>query len=330
MMTQQEFYQSVLDGIASYLPPEFEDAQITLTTQVKNNDIEQTGLSIKRSDEMVSPIIYLESYYCQYEEGAPMDTLLKSIADVRINNAVLPIEGISAESLKDYETIKPMLQMRIFDTEKNERRLETIVHHCFGDFTAGYGIMLGSQEERSMSVMITPMMLDMWGITKRRLHEDTILADLSRNPLLCDMESIMRTMMTGEEPRNYLSGPPKAYDPEEVENPMFVLTSAERMNGAGLILNPVIQEKIAGVLGGNYYVLPSSVHEVLVLQDNGQHHAQELNAMVWQINQDMVMPQEILSDKVQYYDTSSRRLVNAEERERSKEKTVTPQRAKAI
>ena len=329
MMREQDFYESVRERIIASLPAGFEDAEVSLTRQVKQNDTVKCGITIKKPGESICPIIYLDDFYRQYEDGKPIDSLIGQIVDLRAGLSPGIAQEINPASLGDYEAVRPRLQMRIFDTEKNEKRLEDIVHHSYGDFSAGYAVKMGESEHKTMFVMITPSMMEMWGITKRRLHDDTILADLSREPVLVDMGSMMMSFGDGTDCRNFLKEN-KPIDPQEVDMPMFVLTSQDRIHGAGLILNPVVQQKIAHILGGDYYVLPSSIHEVLVLPNTGGRSVRDLTEMVREVNRTMVAPDEVLSDKVQFYDSRSKTLMNAEEHERSQEKVPVPGRGKSI
>ena len=78
-------------------------------------------------------------------------------------------------------------------------------------------------------------------------------------------------------------------------------------------------QQIGDIVGGNFYVLPSSVHEVLIVPDNGTMELRDLSAMVYEVNRTEVAPQDRLSDNVQYYDTETRTLENAQDREARKE-----------
>ena len=329
MMNEKEFYENVKDSIGFFLPMEYAHAQIALTTQVKHNDMERTGISIRLPNETVCPIIYLDDYFRKYQAGTGIDEVMQQIAQVRTGQGALTAELISPGLISDYEQVRPMLQMRAYDTEKNEKRLEGIVHHCFGDYSSGYAIVLNNSPERTMSVMVTPAMLEMWGITKKRLHDDTILSDLSKEPVLMDIGAAMFSVMGEGEGKNYLDKdtPREALGPGKE---LMCLTNAEKVNGAGLILNSVVQEKIAQVFGGSYFVLPSSIHEVLVLPDDGSHTAKELGMMVHEINATELNPEDILSDKVQIYDVGSRKLVNAVEYEKNHEKNIPQTRGKTM
>lgn len=87
-----------------------------------------------------------------------------------------------------------------------------------------------------------------------------------------------------------------------MENPMFCLTNKAKMNGASLLLQEDIRKQIGECLGSDYFVIPSSIHEVLILPDNGIFQVPELNAMVQEVNETKVERQEQLSDKVQFCD----------------------------
>lgn len=73
-------------------------------------------------------------------------------------------------------------------------------------------------------------------------------------------------------------------------------------------------EKVAELLGTNYYVLPSSIHELLILPDNGSMQLSELEAMVREVNATQVAPEDRLSDKVQYYDRETKLLQRGQEK----------------
>ena len=102
--------------------------------------------------------------------------------------------------------------------------------------------------------------------------------------------------------------------------PMFCITNEERMNGASLILHEDIRKQIGKFMKGDFYILPSSIHETLILPDNGTFSVPELNAMVKEVNATQVSLEEQLSDKVQFCDGRTAVMENAEKREERLEK----------
>ena len=99
--------------------------------------------------------------------------------------------------------------------------------------------------------------------------------------------------------------------PEEYGPPLYVLTNKEKTQGAAMIARPDIMKEIGDKFGCDYYVLPSSTHEVLVMPVSAGVELEMLSAMVHEVNATEVSPQDKLSDKVQYYDREREQLRNA-------------------
>lgn len=85
-------------------------------------------------------------------------------------------------------------------------------------------------------------------------------------------------------------------------------------------------DQIGESLKGDYYILPSSTHEMLVLPDNGEMTSHELKRMVMEVNNSEVRPEEKLAGEVYHYDTKDRIFEKAsafEERQKAKGKEQT-------
>ena len=67
-----------------------------------------------------------------------------------------------------------------------------------------------------------------------------------------------------------------------------------------------MMDRLAKEAGGGFFILPSSVHEVLVMPDNGEMSAEELKDMVTSINGDVVEPVDVLTEQVYHYDVKER------------------------
>lgn len=62
-------------------------------------------------------------------------------------------------------------------------------------------------------------------------------------------------------------------------------------------------DQAAEKLGGDFYILPSSIHEILLVPDNGDKAADDLRDMVREVNATQVSPEEKLTDNVYHYDS---------------------------
>ena len=92
---------------------------------------------------------------------------------------------------------------------------------------------------------------------------------------------------------------------------MYVLSNEKMHYGAGMVMNQDVQKLLGSKIEGDYYVLPSSVHEVLILADKSKADIDGLTALVQEINQTVVSQSDILSDKVQHYSVYAQVLENA-------------------
>ena len=311
MMNRKEFQQYLADNVRDYLPNSYADAEVTFNEVIKNNDTHLTGISIKRADDVVVPNIYIENFWQEYQAGKDIDHIVGDIADMRIEYET-PIVGKDiAARIADYEAVKGNLQIRLCDTKENQDRLADLVHTEHSDFSAIYYVNLQENAEGTASTPVTQQLMGIWGISVEQLHADALAADSQRGPILCEMGEMLESMFFGSEPANLL---------EHVEdaNPamgMFCLTNGDKAFGAGMILQEDIMAQIGEATGGNFYILPSSTHEVLIVPESTGMEVKELSAMVYEINRTEVEPQDRLSDQVQHYDAGTRVMENAEKRE---------------
>ena len=309
-MQIQEFNQYVKDHIREYLPPEYETARVSIHEVIKSNDRMLSGLTILRDGENFSPTVYLEPFAEQVAQGRSLEDALREIAEIQtIHHAHTPVE---VSTFMDYEAVRPMLSMKLCDPETNRDYLKDKPHIPCGDLAVFYRIQVERTEDGIAAAAITNNLLESWGITKDQLHKDAVQAENARNPVrFYSMEDVMTEMMGLAEPDNLFDR--QAPLPLDF-TPMYVLTNPDKVDGAAVLARDGVPEKIGELVGGNYFVLPSSVHEVLIVPDNGNMQAKELADMVKEINRTQVSPEERLSDKVQYYDRETGQLGHKQEK----------------
>lgn len=202
--------------------------------------------------------------------------------------------------LEEYEKARPLLFFWLSDPEKNVEYLKDKPHTTCGELAVTYRIQIPGLEEGKGSSAVTYEMMQNWGITKEQLHRDTARAESIRDSVYF---YCMEDMIFSSEPSN-LFKQEKAQDRWS----MYVLTDRDREGGASVIAADGVLDRVGELLGTDFYVLPSSIHEVIILPDNGMMETKELEEIVKEINTAEVALQEQLSGKVQYYDRSSQTL----------------------
>lgn len=86
-----------------------------------------------------------------------------------------------------------------------------------------------------------------------------------------------------------------------LDEKMFILSNEDTMKGAVAILYPDAMETIKAKIPGHFYMIPSSVHELILLPDNGDMNEDEINDIINQVNGSVVDPSDQLGDEVLYF-----------------------------
>lgn len=321
-MNRNEFFNYVIENVRIYLPPTFDGAQISVAEIEKENGRRISVLLIRRQEDTSISRISLEEGYGDYIEGDSLDKCVERIADLRMqcdNLKCLSDLGY----VKDYEKIKDKLTIKLCDPELNQRWLEDKVYTIHGDFAAVYYVVICEDEEGSFNMPVSKPLMEEWKVTLKQIHEDALLSEKEKQPVLFSLEDYVRSMLSGSRVFQNLLDEEAEYDFEMMKMPVLVLTNSRIKNGASMIIQGDIMKRVGEIIGSDFYVLPSSIHEVLFVPDIGIADLEKLSLMVKEINETKVEVYDRLSNKVQYYDRAKGKLENAEKRNQMKSGVIS-------
>lgn len=314
MLNFEEFQEYIKSNVKDYLPENYKDADIQFTDVVKNNDVHLTGVLIKKENETLTPNIYINELYEKYSSGMNLDEIVGDIADLRIEHDP-PEEAQSIGSIfTNYEMVKQRLEIHLCDMELNRDKLKNQVYTEQGDFAATYHIKIGGDGMLRGSAAVTPNLLKGWGITEEQLREDSLRAEHSKGAVFTDIEELVAEKTFGLKSTNLLDKQKDVID-NEVGFSFYCLTSEEKRYGASMILQEDVMGKVSKLMGGDFYILPSSIHETLIVPTTTQMTLEDMSIMVQYVNKEAVEPEDKLSDKVQFYDSKEMVIENAKKRE---------------
>ena len=316
LMSFEEFMEGIKENIHSYLPPEYADASLNFSESRKINE-QYHNLTITQEGQKVSPSINLDELYSAYQKMGDLTPVMEKIAEV----ALLRPDGIEIEKLENYEFAKENLFIRVCNAETNKELLETVPHKTLGDLAVTYHVMVGNDNDAVGSTIVSYNLLERYGISEEQLHMDA-MENSARilSPSLEPMNKVMARMMG-------LGGLEVEQEPFEkaVENfnfrdeSMFVLSNTRAVNGAAVIFYPEVMEQLGDNAGGNFYIIPSSVHEVILIADDGTMTRNDLEGLIKEINDNELQPKDRLSDTLYHYDSNEHRLERAVDYEERKE-----------
>ena len=287
-MRFDEFVSIVAEKILDYMPKTFAEAEVKLETVIKNNDLKLTGITIRREESNICPTIYLEQYFKAYESGAEMDKILGKIADTRMKNDFE--ESFDADQFKDFDWVKDMIVPRLVNKEQNLEQLTERPYSAIADLAVTYHILLFNG---NASTPVTNDFMKVWGIKTEELHELAVRNMARLIPGTFRGMSVVMDAICGDKT--------DVLDPEN--EMLFVLSNKGGWYGAAAVLDDKIMKSVVKRVGEKFYVLPSSVHELLVVPSNIGMDVGQLKEMVTSINASEVALEERLSNNVYRYST---------------------------
>lgn len=311
MMDFDEFKEKVKDSIKNYLPMQYEKANVSLQSVVKNNDVQLTGLMIRLEENNIAPFIYLDRYYEQYQNGMELPDIMKDIAELRVSSEQSVKLDISR--ITDFNQVKDNIICKLINGDMNEEYLADKPYTQIEDMAVIYVIDLGSGAEGHMSSPITYDLMKRYGVDTQMLHEIAI-HNLAKSEIVFKSmkDALMEIMFPDGVPEE---DPLAEILSAEDEIPMYVLSNAEKLNGAASVLDKDTMETISEMLGGDFVVIPSSIHEVIILPMDDNVDKDELEGIIREVNTSQVAPEERLSYHAYQYDSGKHALMRMDKKE---------------
>lgn len=247
------------------------------------------GITFETSNPNVKGSIDLSPYYNEYNNGEKMfEDILFEIKEKLLNNYDFPDTDIN---IGGYNGIREKLMIQVVNTAHNSKMLAKVPHTDWNDLSLVYRVMIDG--DKTMSYLFTNDMMDHYGLSRQQLHKDALENSPKAFPAMLKGISEVSNPIIEET------------GAESNSEPFYVATNNTMVYGAGCMFYPGFLKKIAKDFGSDFFILPSSIHELLLLPDkyivvNGRS-AEDLADMVREINSDFVLPNEVLSNSVYYY-----------------------------
>ena len=297
MLNFEDFSDEIVSRIKNYLPEDYADAAVSIQEVRKTNDLLLHGLTVRKSN--VSPTVYLETPYQEYQNGTSLEQILTDLAHVIVKNTGnCPADNIS--DLNSFAKVRGRIRIKLINIGKNQEFLHdkpfTKIDET--DLAATYFIDLSRIGESHATVMVTDVLMATWNVDLKTLHETAL-----RNVSDCASFMNIRTVLS-EMCHDTL---PAEFDVPEDDNVMFVLSSTDKYCGAASILCPDTMDLVTDHVKRNngndpaFFLLPSSIHETLVVPCRDQMSVADLKRMVEEVNATVLAPEDLLSDHVYIY-----------------------------
>lgn len=291
-MEYREFLENVRKEVESRYDS---NVSVTLNHVMKNNGTELDGITIMEKDKNIAPTIYINSFYDRYREGVSLKAVVSEI--IRIYNQNKNSININADYFENYENVRKTIVYKLVNYQKNKKLLEDVPYKRVLDLAVVFYCLIEQRKGVSATALIHNEHLRIWNVTEDEIYNDA----LKNTPVLLAGSIVPMSKILSE-----IAGTAPVDNDEKVceytgEDILYVLTNSSRVNGAACILYDNLLKKFANDVHSDLYILPSSVHEVIIVPKNNAFDKSELADMVREVNEQGVSQDEILSDNVYEY-----------------------------
>ena len=283
-----------------YLKEEYDgEAVITVKDVIKNNGIILRGITINFNGVNISPTIYLNDLFRDYERGESFHEVCSQMKKMIDDAAVR--DDVDISFIKSYEGMKGRVLCKLINTERNLEYLENVPHVDFLDLSVVFYIIVSDNAFGSGTIVITNDYFKAWGIPVETLYED---AKENTKCLLGGNITYIEDVII-----SLLNERHNAFGKEDFKElfkenegseklPMYVLTNRVKTLGASCILDSDKLYDFSEELDSDLFILPCSVHETILLPTNMGYDPEVLSGMVREINDSEVSKTDYLSDSV--------------------------------
>lgn len=289
MMSFEEFIEDILKEIRLKMGDAF---QIGKRDVIKNNDVKQTGIEVIKEEANIGPCVYLDELYRKYEsDGMRFDEIVD-----KVHRLILKHEedtpDVDLAGFRSWETVCENIFPKLVNAEQSKELLAKIPHRNFMDLAVVYYAVARDHEQKDIgTILIYNGHMEIWGQEEENLYRTAMMN------MCVDGEADFTDIRTIVERMTGISFP----DNDSQDTDMYVLTNSRRCFGAAEILDKRTLRMVADQVGDRFIVLPSSVHETLVMPSKDESEYEELAHMVRMVNDTQVEAEERLSDHVYVY-----------------------------
>lgn len=279
MMDFADFTETVKDEVGKTAGSNY---QIRLSDVRKNNGVILRGITVTENDNNISPTIYLNDYYQDYMNGrTTLDGVITGVMGTYHKNKIN--QNVDMGYFLDYGKVRQRIVYKLINTEKNRELLNDIPHVEFLDLSIVFQCLVTQENLGMASILIYNAHRKVWGVSVEDLYQ----AAQENTPLLLEYE--IRSMS------EVLCEIMKAGNPEEFNHdecitgvmdsiPMYVLSNKRGVEGVACMLYPDLIRDFSDEINSSFYIIPSSIHELLLLPAEHDEESGEIRSMIKEIN----------------------------------------------
>ena len=256
---------------------------ITFSISTGINGVKSRRMIIKKGGESIAPCIHLDYFYDEYIKGRSMEDIARKIIEIYYSKPELP----SADINLSWDKLRDHISFLLINYEANRELLENMPHIRLSDLALIFRTdsnFLGIEGYIKISNDLMNHM---------EQSVETLFAAAVKNthtllPINC---FTMKNMFADD-----------CIDEDDIPD-LLICTNKEKNYGAAVVFYDEFSETVREYGFKDYYIIPSSVHELLLINKKDTGSKEDIEALVREINRsDAVSDSDYLSDNVYDYD----------------------------
>jgi len=297
-------YNTFISNIEGFLRDQYPDADIRISKITKNNGVVLDGISVNENNTNISETIYLNKYYEMFTKGLyTLDEIKQSV--LRLHQKALIPENVDFSYFNNFSKVKDKLAFKLINLMMNKDLLKDVPHIIYLDFAIVFYCIVDDDLIGKGTILVRNSHLESWSVTEEELYEIA----------LKNCPALLPSRLIGMD--KYLEHLHVKRDiPFEEDVPdtspelcnMYILTNDDKYFGASVLMYDNLLSDLSDRFLSSFFILPSSIHEVILLPTNSKNNKQKFDSMVRDVNEQALSREDILSDHAYYYDRDDKAL----------------------
>lgn len=269
----------------------------------KNNGVKRTGIVIREAAFNIAPNIYLDGYFEKYHAGMALGDICRAVMETYKESRAQQDFDIS--DFAHFQKVKDKICYKLINADRNREMLAKMPHREYLDMAVIYYVLHSRNENGMATTVVDNKIMEMWEIDEKTLYEcaQANMPKLLKGCIYSLGNKIMEIMGQPIEAGNSAEDFFNCCMDVSGKEPLYIASNIALQDGAAVILYEGVLKEFAGKTGGDFYILPSSIHECLFFPVSmASMEVTEIARMVREVNQKEVSMEEVLSDHVYRYD----------------------------
>lgn len=307
IMNYEEFKLELEKELPKASKNELVGLEIIFSKLVRTNRM-MDGIKITRKGEDRGIAINIqqlyEIYLPYYDFPYTLDTIIKQVKAYFLHE-----DRREKEEKLSKETAKVFIQL--VNMEESKEMLQHVPHRQFLDLAIIYRIVREETDQGFETGIVNNELMEALDWSEKDLYLKAMSQHIMKTKITLLDDVTCELLLKAGAPREFVDS---MYPPEAESHPVYMLTNENMLFGANEILYTENLWKLSNKLHSDLYIIPSSIHECIVLPDDCPIH--DVKEMLGAANDIIVSESNQLSYNIYHYErkTGNIKIVEKENR----------------